>query len=59
MLHKLSYGTVSKYFGQAYPDLTIKEFHLLLPLIFLIVYFGLFPASISDSIAPSLLALIV
>ena len=59
MLHRMSYGAVSKYFGQAYPDITIKEFHLLFPLLFLIVYFGLFPGQIIESIAPALSVLIV
>lgn len=48
--HKMAYGTMSNYIGTMYADLTIKEFHLLLPLFLLTIFYGVFPHYILDTI---------
>jgi len=48
--HKLAYGSYSKYLSTVYQDLTLKEIHLFIPLIFLTFLFGLKPNLIFDFI---------
>lgn len=54
---RISYGTISNYFPQLYQDINIKEFHLLLPLGLLTIYFGIFPSILIDSIQVSLFSI--
>ena len=44
-LHKISYGSLSPYLGFIAQDINIKEFHLILPLLFLSIYYGIFPST--------------
>ena len=48
--HKLAYGSYSKYLSTVYQDLTLKEIHLFIPLIFLTFLFGIKPNLIFDFI---------
>ena len=57
--HKISYGSISNYYGFLTQDLTIKEFHILLPLIALTIYYGIYPDNIIRFIEMPLLGLIV
>lgn len=49
LTNRLLFGTLSKYFD-AYNDLTKSEFFILLPLVFLTIFFGLFPNIILENI---------
>ena len=48
--HKISYGTFSNYLPTLYQDLSIKEFHLLFPLLLWIIYLGINPSLIISKI---------
>ncbi len=52
--HKMAYGTFSNHLPVQYDDVTRKEIHLFMPLLFFIVYLGLNPYQIIDSIQVSL-----
>ena len=52
--HKISYGQLSLYLPTLFNDITIKEFHLFIPLIFWIFYIGLNPSLIINTIELSL-----
>lgn len=52
--HKIAYGQFSNYLPVQYDDVTRKEIHLFIPLLFFIVYLGLHPYQIIDSIQVSL-----
>ena len=41
--HKISYGSISPHLTSLWSDISLKEFHLLLPLLFFTLFFGLFP----------------
>jgi len=43
LFHRVSYGSFSNYLASLFQDLTVKEFHLFLPLIFFTFLFGLSP----------------
>ena len=58
-LHKISYGTLSNYFVNIYSDITIKEFHLLLPLLLLTIYLGINPNLILNMIELSILNILI
>lgn len=58
-LHKIAYGSLSSHIVTAYSDITIKEFHLLLPLLFLTVYFGIYPHYIFNMIQLSILNVLI
>ena len=47
---KISYGKVSNYLPIIYQDLNIKEFHILLPLIFFTLLLGIYPQIILNTI---------
>ena len=59
LLQKISFGSFSPYIilSSSSPlDLNLKEFHLLFPLLFLTLFFGIFPnIIINDLIYPSLI----
>ena len=40
LFHRVSYGYQSAYFANLFQDLTVKEFHLFLPLLVLCFMFG-------------------
>lgn len=56
---KMSFGSLSPYISTIYSDLSIKEFHLLFPLLILTIFFGLFPSSLFNFIELPLGALII
>ena len=56
--HKISYGSLSLYFSSLAPDLTIKEFHLFLPLMTLTIIYGIWPHLILDYIELPFMSLI-
>ena len=41
---KISFGSLSSHISTLYADITMAEFHILFPLLFLTIYFGLFPS---------------
>lgn len=47
---RISFGSFSNYFISAIQDTNIKEFHLLFPLLFLTIFFGIFPFFLLDTI---------
>lgn len=51
-------GSFSKYFEKSMPDLNLREFCVLLPLVLLIVLFGIYPAPILDGLHYSVSTLI-
>ena len=55
---KISYGQISNHLIR-FADLNIKEFHLLFPLLFLVLYFGIFPDYFVDPLKLSILNLLV
>lgn len=48
--HKISYGSFSSYLPSLFQDLSSKEFHLFVPLLFFSFFLGLFPSIIFDPI---------
>lgn len=56
--HKISYGSLSPHLTSIFSDITIKEFHLLLPLVILTLLFGFFPSLLLSPITLSSLALL-
>lgn len=52
--HKITYGQLSIYLPILYSDISIKEINLFLPLIFWIIYIGLHPSLIINTIELSL-----
>jgi proton-translocating NADH-quinone oxidoreductase chain M len=56
--HKIAYGSLSNYLYSIYQDITIKEFHLFLPLFFLTLFYGIFPHLILNTIELPLLAIL-
>ena len=44
LLHRVSYGRLSSYISAIYSDITLKENHMLQPLIFFVILFGVIPA---------------
>lgn len=52
--HKIAYGKFSNYLPILYNDITRKEIHLFLPLLFFIIYLGINPIFIIDNIQISL-----
>ena len=55
---RVSFGSFSNFLPQAFQDINIKEFHLLFPLIFLTVLYGIFPYFIFNMIFFPLFALL-
>nr|YP_009072344.1 NADH dehydrogenase subunit 4 [Sclerotinia borealis]AHX83005.1 NADH dehydrogenase subunit 4 [Sclerotinia borealis] len=51
-------GSLSKYFEKSMPDLNLREFCVLLPLVLLIVLFGIYPSPILDGLHYSVSSLI-
>lgn len=49
-LHKISYGSLSPHFTSLWTDLTLKEFHMLLPLAFFAIFLGLYPTFIFSNL---------
>jgi len=41
---RISFGAFSNYLPQLYQDTNIKEFHILFPLLFLTIFFGVIPS---------------
>jgi NADH:ubiquinone oxidoreductase subunit 4 (subunit M) len=56
--HKIAYGQFSNYLPINFNDITIKEFHLFIPLLFYIIYLGINPSLIMNTINLSLYAII-
>ncbi len=56
--HKISYGFLSPHLTTLWSDLTIREIHTLLPLLFFTFFFGIYPSYIFDSIEMSCLSLL-
>jgi NADH:ubiquinone oxidoreductase subunit 4 (subunit M) len=56
--HKVSYGAFSTYLPTLYGDITAKELHLLLPLLFFTFSLGLWPRVIFEPIHLSCLSLL-
>lgn len=57
--HKITFGSLSPYFLSLSSDLTLKESHLLFPLAFLTIFFGLFSSLILNDLYPSLSLLLL
>jgi NADH-ubiquinone oxidoreductase chain 4 len=55
---RVSFGTFSNYLPQLFQDTNIKEFHILFPLLFLTVLFGIIPYIIFDATIVSLFSLL-
>ncbi len=55
---KISFGTLSPHISTIYSDLTFKEFHILLPLFLLTLYFGFFPHLLFNTIELRLAAIL-
>ena len=55
---RVSFGSFSNYLPVVLQDTNIKEFHLLFPLLFLTVLFGILPFIILDSTFISLFSLL-
>ena len=55
---RISFGSFSNYLLVAIQDTNIKEFHILFPLLFLTLLFGIFPFIILDSVFLPLFSLI-
>jgi NADH-ubiquinone oxidoreductase chain 4 len=59
MFNRIAFGgSYSEFFKQLIPDLTKREFYILLPLVFLTVLFGIYPAPILDGLHYSVSCLI-
>ena len=56
--HKIAYGQFSNYLPTLQVDVTIKEFHLFLPLLFWIIYLGQNPSFIINTIELSLASIL-
>lgn len=56
--HKIIYGQLSLYLPVLYSDISIKEINLLIPLIFWIIYIGIKPSIIINTIELSLNSII-
>ncbi len=56
--HKISYGTLSPHLINLTSDLSLKEFHMLLPLLILTFFLGFFPSFITSPIILSCLSLL-
>lgn len=56
--HKVSYGTFSNYLPTLFQDITSKEFHMFLPLLFFTFFFGLYPQYVFEPILLPCLALL-
>lgn len=56
--HKISYGSQSPHLTTLWSDITLKEFHLLLPLLFFTIFLGLYPSWIMSPIELSCLSLL-
>lgn len=50
VMHKMLYGTISTYQSCLYQDMTRKEFHMLFPLLFFLLFFGIYPVIILESL---------
>lgn len=55
---RISFGTFSNYLPIILQDLNIKEFNLIMPLLFLTLFFGIFPFIILDSIYLSIFSIL-
>ncbi len=55
---RVSFGSISNYLPQLFQDTNIKEFHILFPLFFLTVLFGVIPSIILDTTKISLFSLL-
>jgi NADH-quinone oxidoreductase subunit M len=49
LLHRICYGRYSSYITIVTSDITIKEFHLFIPLIFFTLFLGISPQILFDS----------
>lgn len=59
MFNRIAFGgSYSEFFKQLIPDLTKREFYILLPLVFLTILFGIYPAPILDGLHYSVSCLI-
>jgi proton-translocating NADH-quinone oxidoreductase chain M len=56
--HKISFGALSPHITTIYQDLNLKEFHLLFPLLFLTIFYGIFPSYMISMVELSLLGII-
>jgi len=50
LLHRISYGSFTPYLPVVTSDITRKEFHIFLPLVFFIILFGVYPQFIMNDI---------
>lgn len=55
---RISFGSISNYLPLLFQDLNIKEFNLILPLLILIIYFGIMPNKLLDMTKISLFNLL-
>lgn len=55
---RISFGAFSNYLPQLYQDTNIKEFHILFPLLFLTIFFGVIPSHILENTVISLYTLL-
>jgi len=56
--HRVSYGSFTTYIPTLFQDVTVKELHLLLPLLFFTFLFGLWPSMIFEYLHMSCLSLL-
>ena len=56
--HKISYGSISPHLTSLWSDISLKEFHLLLPLLSFTLFLGLYPNFILLPIQMSCLSLL-
>jgi NADH-quinone oxidoreductase subunit M len=48
LLHRISYGQWSRYMPIITSDITIKEFHFFVPLVFFTLFYGILPMYLLD-----------
>lgn len=56
--HRVSYGSFTNYLPTVFPDVTAKELHLLLPLLFFTFLFGINPSIVFEPLHMSCLSLL-
>lgn len=56
--HKVSYGSFTNYLPTIYQDITAKELHLILPLLFFTFLFGIYPSLVFEYLHMSCLSLL-
>jgi len=50
LFNRISYGNVKVQHIQNFSDISLREFHVLLPLIFLTIFLGLYPEVLFNKI---------